>query len=248
MVTNQALNKARKEREDEMSETDSKFKTMYREVIGALLYLSNATRPDISYAVNVLSRHQLNLTEFEWTMIKRIFRYLIGTRDFVLCYKGSGGGLISYADANFADCKNSLTTCGYVIRVYGDTIAWRTHNQSYVTLSTCQAEYVSMSEACQELVSLSKSINLMIDKSFYPMKVWCDKKAAEASAKTDGGSRLRHMMEVKEHYVKECVKRNLDEIGLAPSKEQITDIFTKPLSFEIDKRLTSIILNISQIS
>ncbi|XP_024882330.1 uncharacterized protein LOC112461349 [Temnothorax curvispinosus] len=43
-----------------------------------------------------------------------------------------------------ADCKNSLTTCGFAITLYGDAIIWRTHNQSYVALSTCQAEYVAL--------------------------------------------------------------------------------------------------------
>ncbi|XP_077255495.1 uncharacterized protein LOC143893698 [Temnothorax americanus] len=59
-----------------------------------------------------------------------------------------------------ADCKNSLTTCGFVIKLYGDAITWRTHKQSYVALSTCQVEYVTMSEACQEMMAeISKRID-----------------------------------------------------------------------------------------
>lgn len=55
---------------------------LYREAVSSLLYLTNATRPDISYAVNVLSRHQVNPTVNEWNMAKRVFQYLRGTRDY----------------------------------------------------------------------------------------------------------------------------------------------------------------------
>lgn len=47
-------------------------------------------------------------------------------------------GMEAFLDASFADCKNSLTTSGHVVTLYGDTIAWRTHNQTYVTLSTAK--------------------------------------------------------------------------------------------------------------
>ena len=74
-----------------------------------------------------------------------------------------------YSGASFADCKNSLTTSGFVIKLNGDSVAWKTHKQSYVALSTCQAEYVAMSDACQEMMSLHNSLKLVLDKSLMPM-------------------------------------------------------------------------------
>lgn len=150
----------------------------------------------------------------------------------------------AFSDASFADCNGSLTTCGYVINLYGDAIIWRTHKQPYVALSTCQAEYVAMSEACQELISLSNSLKLVLNNSFYPMTLWCDTRAATSSAETNGGNKLRHMTEVREHYVKECFKRNLVKINWISSKEQLADIFTKPLSFEIHNYLVEKLMNV----
>ena len=100
-----------------------------------------------------------------------------------------------------------------------------------------------MSEACQEMVALNNSLLLILKTSFCPMLLWVDNKAAEASAKTNGGNKLRHMTEVREHYIKECVKRNLIKLSWVASKDQIADIFTKPLSFELHKKLTDKILN-----
>ncbi|XP_046141105.1 secreted RxLR effector protein 161-like [Osmia bicornis bicornis] len=159
MVTTQVANRERRDREEAcdlnlLKQTKTIENEPYREAVGSLLYLACVTRPDISYAVNVLSRHQLNSTEYEWKMVQRVFRYLMGTKDLGLKFMGKNDSMQAFYDANFADCKNSLTTCGFVIQLYGDTIAWKIHKQNYVALSTCQAEYVAMSEACQELVAI----------------------------------------------------------------------------------------------
>jgi len=69
------------------------------------------------------------------------------------------------------------------------------------------------------------------------MHLWCDNRAAEASAKTGDGTKLRHMTEICEHYVKKCVNRNFVTVNWIASKDQIADILTKPLSFELHKRL-----------
>lgn len=69
-----------------------------------------------------------------------------------------------------------------------------------------------MSEASQKLVAMSNSLKPILTQTFYPMQLWCDNKAAEASAQTSGGNKLRHMTEVREHYVKECVERGMVKI------------------------------------
>lgn len=245
MNTTQVNNRERKEREMENDDLGNKTKEKvpYREAVGSLLYLAGATRPDIIYAVNVLSRHQLNPTQNEWTMIKRVFRYLKGTKTMRLVYRGETDDIQTYSDASFGDCKNALTTCGYAIKLFGDTISWRTHKQSYIALSTCHAEYVAMSEASQEMLSTYNSLKLILIKPFLPMILWCDNKAALASAETNEGNKLRHIIEIKEHHIKECVKRGLIKIKWIKSKEQLADVFTKPLSFELHKYLVDKLMN-----
>ena len=248
MVTSQVANRERRMREESskdtiLNECETKLNVPYREAVGSLLYLANATRPDISYAVNVLSRHEINPTDNDWKMVIRVMRYLQGTKNLALVFKGNNDEIITFSDASFADCKGSLTTCGFVIRVFGDSIVWRTHKQNYVALSTCQAEYVAMSEACQELIALHKTLNYILNKCFYPILLYCDNNSAKSCTETSGNNKLRHMTEVKEDYVKECVERNFIRIKWIASKDQLADIFTKPLSFKIHERLTKQIMN-----
>ena len=88
MMTSQVHNRERKDREE--SEKEGQYlvqNRQYREVVGSLLYLANCTRPDISYAVNVLSRHQIEPTNVGWNMAKRVLQYLSGTRNLSLTYR-----------------------------------------------------------------------------------------------------------------------------------------------------------------
>jgi len=70
-----------------------------RELIGCLMYVMTATRPDLSAAVNYLSRYQTNPTEELWVCLKRVLRYIKGTLDLKLCYrKGKQDVLLAYAE------------------------------------------------------------------------------------------------------------------------------------------------------
>ena len=69
--------------------TSSLFKYGYANLIGSLMYLAIATRPDIAYSVNKLAQYTLAPRSKHWTAIKRIFRYLKGTKYYELVYGGS---------------------------------------------------------------------------------------------------------------------------------------------------------------
>jgi len=150
----------------------------YREAIGSLIDLTNATRPDIPYSVNFLERKQIEHTEQDWNDVWRIFRYLRGTTDQGLRYLSRLNKLEAFTDSSCRDLPGSISTCRYVIRSFGDTIAWRSRKQQYVSLSTCFAEYLAINDTCQELISLDKSIRNITGETFYSVTVWCDNKAA----------------------------------------------------------------------
>lgn len=54
------------------------------EAVGSLLFLYQGTRPDIDYATGVLSRLYQNPGKIHWTAVKRIFRYLKGSKEIKL--------------------------------------------------------------------------------------------------------------------------------------------------------------------
>ena len=102
----------------------------YASVVGSLMYAMVCTRPDIAHAVRVLSRYMSKPRKEHWTVVKRVFRYLCGTTDHVICYQGRVGPNIvldvhGFVDADWAgDLNHRISTSGYVFNLFGGAISW----------------------------------------------------------------------------------------------------------------------------
>jgi hypothetical protein len=72
----------------------------YSQIIGSLMYLASAMRPDISYVVSKLSWFVSNPGEDHWQALKRVLRYLKGTMSYGIHYTGYPRVLEGYCDAN----------------------------------------------------------------------------------------------------------------------------------------------------
>ena len=74
----------------------------YLSAIGALLYPSNYTRPDIAFAKNLLARFIAYPIRRHWNGIKHIFRYLQGSQDLGLLYtRNQDITLVDYSNAGY---------------------------------------------------------------------------------------------------------------------------------------------------
>ncbi|KAL0313188.1 UNVERIFIED_CONTAM: Retrovirus-related Pol polyprotein from transposon TNT 1-94 [Sesamum radiatum] len=75
-------------------------KIPYASAAGSLMYAMMCTRPDLCFAVGMVSRYQSNPGPDHWVAVKRILRYLKGTSDLALCYNGGSLKLVGYSDAD----------------------------------------------------------------------------------------------------------------------------------------------------
>ena len=73
----------------------------YSQIIGSLIYLASATRPDISFAICKLSRYMSNLGDNHWNALERVVHYLKGTMSFRIHYSRHPAVLEGYSDANW---------------------------------------------------------------------------------------------------------------------------------------------------
>uniref|UniRef100_A0ABD2XR42 Reverse transcriptase Ty1/copia-type domain-containing protein n=1 Tax=Trichogramma kaykai TaxID=54128 RepID=A0ABD2XR42_9HYME len=264
MVTRQV--KTRNTKQKQIKDEPKPSNAPYREAIGSLMYLATVTRPDIAFAVNYLSSKTANPSEEDWSDVKRVLRYLQGTIDTGLSLRAYTDELSSFTDSSFRDNSDSISTSGYVIKLFGDTIAWRSHKQSYLSLSTCQAEYLAMSESAQELISLDKAIRDMLGKTKLPARIWCDNKSALDCTQMDGSHKVKnfddplssineyleeregtgvkkHMADTHADYIKECAMEGRLILGWLNTKQNEADIMTKPLPTQTHEYLRDKILN-----
>ena len=72
------------------------------------MYAQVCTRPDITFAVNMLGRYQSNPGIIHWRAKKKVLRYLQGTKDFMLTYRRTDNlKIIGYSDLDLAGCIDS---------------------------------------------------------------------------------------------------------------------------------------------
>lgn len=203
--------------------------TRYRAAIGSLIHLMNCTRPDIAFAVNVVSRAQANPTSSDWEAVRRIFEYLCGTVEKGLLYRGLSENIECFTDASLGtNDLNARSTSGYVIYVYGDPVSWRTKKQTHVALSSAEAEYVAASLACRQVVSLKSLLQFLCRFTNLPV-IYEDNISAIHLAKSLEQKSLKHIVHLCFHHIRfEVLNRNVG-IQWVPSGDNIADTFTKAL-------------------
>jgi hypothetical protein len=98
----------------------------YQRLVGSLIYLSH-TRPDISFAVSVVSRYMHDLREGHMDAVYQILRYLKSVpRKGLIFWKNGHIYIESYCDsdwASYADDRRS--TSGYYMFIGGNLVSWK---------------------------------------------------------------------------------------------------------------------------
>jgi hypothetical protein len=126
----------------------------YREAIGSLMYAALGTRPDIAFAISLLSQFMQNPGHLHWEAVKRVLRYLKGTRDKWLVFgdrqNDSQGTLEGFADADWGLQEHRHSISGYLFTIDGGVILWSLKKQSIVALSTTEAEYIAVTHTTKE--------------------------------------------------------------------------------------------------
>ncbi|RVX00652.1 Retrovirus-related Pol polyprotein from transposon RE1 [Vitis vinifera] len=180
----------------------------YRRVVGKLNYLT-VTRPDIAYAVSVVSQFTSAPTLKHWAALKQI-----------LCYLKKAPG------SKF----DRRSTTGYCVFFGGNLVAWKSKKQSVVSRSSADYEYRAMAQATCEIIWIHQLLCEVGMKCTMPAKLWCDNQAAlHIAANPDYHERTKHI-EVDCHFIREKIEENLVSTGYVKTGEQLGDIFTKALN------------------
>ena len=117
------------------------------------MYAMVCTRPDIAYAVGVVSRYMADPGGEHWEAVKWLLRYLKGTSCVGLCFSKSSVVLQGSCDANLGgDLDRRKSTTGYAFTLGGTTVSWMSRLQKSVSFSTTKAKYMAISKAAKEMI------------------------------------------------------------------------------------------------
>ncbi|THH07313.1 hypothetical protein EW145_g3454 [Phellinidium pouzarii] len=205
----------------------------YRQLVGALMYLAVATRPDISYAVGVLARFSSNPGPSHWKAAKHLCRYLQGTKDMKLTYTPDPHApelFTTFSDADHGgDEDNRRSTSGMVVKMGTGAISWASRLQTIVTLSTTEAEYISAVQSGQEIIWLRNLLSEFGYEFTGPSTLYVDNQSALAVARNpEHHGRMKHL-DLRHYWLRDVVEAGDIDIKYLPTKSMPADIMTKAL-------------------
>ena len=215
-----------------------------REAIGGLLFLEEMTRPDIANAVRELSGYMELPTDELIGGIKRVMRYLRGTTDKGLFFAKGGPGIMEgFVDSSYAGCRRTRKSItGYLVRVDGDVVDWKSKKQSVVAQSSSEAEYVALAMLVNKL-RIARTVRKWLVGKENAYQVYEDNTACILMAEGEGLNKRTKHIDVRYHVSKEAIKNKEITLSYVGTNEQLADALTKNLGKIKFKRLmTDLIL------
>uniref|UniRef100_A0A2N9GF20 Reverse transcriptase Ty1/copia-type domain-containing protein n=1 Tax=Fagus sylvatica TaxID=28930 RepID=A0A2N9GF20_FAGSY len=202
--------------------------TLYRQLVGSLIYLT-VTRPDLAYAVHLVSQFMSAPRSTHYAAVLRILRYIKGTLFHGLHFSAQSSlELRAYADADWAgDPTDRRSTTGYCFLLGSSLISWRSKKQSVVARSSTEAEYRALADATSELLWLRWLLADMGAPQTTSTPIHCDNRSAIHIAHNDVFHEHTKHIEIDCYFIRHHLQQSALHLLSVSSEDQLADVFTK---------------------
>ena len=181
----------------------------YREAVGALNWAALAMCPDIVFVVAIVACFAANPGPTHWEAVKRIFRYLLGTRNLWLTYGKTNTPLKGYADADGSMAEDCHAISGYAFLIDSGAVSWSSKWQEIVSLSTTESEYVVATHGGKEALWLRNLISKVFGTIKGPTTLLSDNQAAIALTHDNQYHMRTKHIDVCYHWIRWVVEKGL---------------------------------------
>ena len=204
----------------------------YQRLVGRLMYLAH-TRPDLAYALSIVSQFMHNPGEQHMNAVMRILRYLKSApgKGILFSKNTNKQNIEVYTDADWAGAVDDRrSTSGYFTFVGGNLVTWRSKKQNVVARSSAEAEYRGLALGICEALWLRFLLQDLGYSLKQPIQLYCDNKAAcDIAHNPVQHDRTKHV-EVDRFFIKEKLDEKIVELPKIRSEDQLADILTKGVS------------------
>ncbi|KAL0291730.1 UNVERIFIED_CONTAM: Retrovirus-related Pol polyprotein from transposon TNT 1-94 [Sesamum radiatum] len=199
----------------------------YASAVVSIQYVVQCTKPDVAYALSVMSKYQACTGVAHWGAVKRILKYLKRTKNMFLIYGGGELILVGYSDASFQSYDDDgKSQSGFVFKLNCGVVAWKSSKQDTTVDSTTEAEYIAASEATKEAVWMKNYIQELgvVPSIAEPVVIFTDNNGATAQAKESRSHhRSKHILKLY-HLLREMVSRGncrINNISQVPHTQHL---------------------------
>ena len=212
-------------------ELDQISNSLYRFLVGCLLYLSIGTCPNITYSVQQLTEFLNCYTYAHLNTVLHMVHYLSETQVFKL-HLGSDNpiSLLGFTYSNWVNCLDTRWSIGrHTYTLASGIISWQAHKQRMVAASSCEAKYGAIFRASKEVIWLWTLLNAIGHRLNEPTTILCDNNTAiNLSEDPLLHDHVKHI-DIKHHFLHEHVQSKEIHLSYINTHDNITDIFTKAL-------------------
>ena len=207
------------------------------------MYIMLGSRPDIALAMQQVSKYLNNPGKSHWGAVKRIMRYLQGTKDYGIVFKGGDDTLSMYTDSDYAnDPDTARSTSGYVSFLGSSIVSWSCRVQRLVAQSSTEAEYIALAHAGREALYLRESLKEL----YLPQKTT---KIFEDSESTKNiadnpvhHARTKHI-EVRYHFIRKRIQMKHLEVAPIDSDDNVADVYPSQRCLSLGSGTNSVCTN-----
>ncbi|XP_019084398.1 PREDICTED: uncharacterized protein LOC109125989 [Camelina sativa] len=202
----------------------------YRRLVGRLIYLGN-TRPELSYAIHILSQFMDSPQQAHWEVVLRVVCYLKNSPgQGILLRANAPLTLTAWCDSDHATCpftRCSLT--GYFIQLGGSPLSWKTRKQDVVSRSSIEAEYRAMADTVSEILWLRQLLPFLGITVTTPITLYSENLSAIMLAGNPVfHARTKHVG-TNCHFIRDEIIRGTIATQHVSTTTQLADILTKAL-------------------
>ncbi|CAM9003853.1 unnamed protein product [Rhodiola kirilowii] len=186
----------------------------YDVAVGSVMYCMLCTRPDLAFAISVLSRFMANPGENHWHAMKFLLKYLNNIKNFGLVYacNGQKSDLFGYVDSDYASNRdNRKSTTGLFFTWCGNCISWKSQLQYVVALSSNEAKFIAATVAAKEVVWLKGLLSEIELTDCIPLIYFDSQSALHLRRDPVYHERSKHM-DVKLHFIRDMVEKGMIRI------------------------------------
>jgi hypothetical protein len=194
--------------------------TLYRQLVGSLLYLTHSIL-DLSYAVGAVSRFMQEPHELHWKFAKCILRYVHGTITFGIHYaRDSTLDLIGFIDFDWVgDNIDRKSTYGYSLSLSSRPICWSRKKQDAISLSSTNAKYRGVVNITIQAMWLQNFLTELGIQFHWSIVIWCDNQITLKFCRDPVQRQQTKHIDIHMHYIQDLVHEGIIDLQLCPSVE-----------------------------
>ena len=204
-------------------------RTEFMSVVMSIMFLARFTRPDLLFAIGILSTHCNEPTRAHMRQAITVLKYIKESPDLAIVYKRGNLSSTIYADASHAIHTDGKGHGCLVLKMGSGVVYTRSFKLKMVTLSSTESEWIVLCEATT-LAEWYRGMLIELGYAGKPVTILQDNTSSILIG-TNGGNfaRTKHLL-VKRNKAREGVESGISVIQYCPTENMRADVGTKPLS------------------